>query len=163
MHIIHLGWTKNISTSILAFDIAQFFSSLNYHLLMHIHQKAGLNIWIVKFFANYLINRKTNYLWNNFSSPIFNVYFRKPSKKSVSIISFVDDELFISQNKSFDISNSHLFCSYNVMTNLLDKFSLIVEHSKTEVFYFNRSHSFFNPLPLDLSLIRGLVLTPKNS
>jgi len=29
-HIIQLGWTKNLSTNTLAFDIAQFFSSLNY-------------------------------------------------------------------------------------------------------------------------------------
>ena len=80
----------------------------------------------------------------------------------VSIISFVDDGLFISQNKSLDISNSYLFCSYNVMTKLLDKFSLIVEHSKTEVFYFNRFHGFFNPSHLDLLSIGGPVLVPKN-
>ena len=56
----------------------------------------------------------------------------------VSIISFVGDSLFISQNKSLDISNSHFFCSYNVMTKLLESFDLIVEHSKTEVFHFNK-------------------------
>jgi len=81
----------------------------------------------------------------------------------MSIISFIDDGLFISQNKLLDISNSRLFCSYNVMTKLLDKFGLIVEHSKTKVFYFNRSHNPFNPLPLNLSSIGGSVLTPKNS
>jgi len=81
----------------------------------------------------------------------------------VSIISFIDDGLFISQNKSFDISNSCLFCSYNVMTKLLDKFGLIVEHSKTEVFHFSRLHSSFNPSPLNLSSIGGSVLTSKNS
>ena len=81
----------------------------------------------------------------------------------MSTISFVNDGLFISQNKSFDISNSCLFCSYNVMTKLLDKFSLIVEYSKTEVFHFSRSHGPFNPLPLDLLSIGGSVLTPKNS
>ena len=37
------------------------------------------------------------------------------------------------------------------MTKLLDKFGLVVEYSKTEVFHFNRLHSFFNPLLLDLS------------
>ena len=58
----------------------------------------------------------------------------------ISIISFIDDGLFISQNKSFHISDSCLYCSYNVMTKLLEKFDLIVEHSNTEVFYFNRSH-----------------------
>ena len=56
----------------------------------------------------------------------------------MSIISFVDNGLFISQNKSLDISNSCLFCSYNVITKLLESFSLIVEHSKTEVFHFNK-------------------------
>jgi len=70
----------------------------------------------------------------------------------------MNDGLFISQNKLFDISNSRLFYSYNVMTKLLDKFSLIVEHSKTEVFHFNRSHGFFDPPSLDLSPIGGSVL-----
>ena len=80
----------------------------------------------------------------------------------MSIISFVDDGLFISQNKSLDISNSHLFCSYNVMTKLLERFGLIVEHSKTKVFHFNRSQSSFNPPPLDLSPIGGSILKPKS-
>ena len=75
----------------------------------------------------------------------------------------MDDGLFIFQNKLIDISNSHFFCSYNVMTKLLDKFSLIVEHSKTEVFHFNKSHSLFNSLSLDLSSIGDPVLIPKNS
>ena len=75
----------------------------------------------------------------------------------------MDDGLFISQNKSIDIFNSHLFYSYNVMAKLLDKFSLIVKHSKTEVFHFNRLHGFFNPSLLDLSSIGGPILTPKNS
>ena len=81
----------------------------------------------------------------------------------ISIISFVDDGLFISQNRSFHIFNSCLFCSYNVMTKLLEKFGLIVEHSKTEVFHFNRSHSNFNPPSLDLTPIKGPVLWPKNT
>ena len=81
----------------------------------------------------------------------------------VYIISFVDDGLFISQNKSLDISNSCFFCSYNVMTKLLERFSLIVEHSKTEVFHFNRSQGFFNPPLLNLSSIGGSVLKPKST
>jgi len=48
------------------------------------------------------------------------------------------------------------------MTKLLNKFGLIVEHSKTEVFHFNRSHGLFTPPPLDLSFIGGPVLIPKN-
>jgi len=81
----------------------------------------------------------------------------------VSLISFVNDGLFISQNKSIDVSNSQLFCSYNVLSSLLDKFGLNIEHSKTETFHFNRSHGTFNPPPLDLSPLGGPILHPKNS
>jgi len=72
----------------------------------------------------------------------------KNLKILISIISFVDDGLFISQSKSFHISNCHIFCSYNVISKLLEKFGLIVEHSKTEIFHFNRSQGVFNSLLL---------------
>ena len=81
----------------------------------------------------------------------------------VSLIFFVDDGLFISQNKSIAISNMQLFCSYNVLLELLKKFGLSIEHSKTETFHFNRSHGTFNPPPLDLSPLGGPVLYPKSS
>jgi len=41
-HIVCLGWTKNKSTSVLTFNIAQFFPSLNHCLLTIILGKAGL-------------------------------------------------------------------------------------------------------------------------
>ena len=75
----------------------------------------------------------------------------------------MDNSLIISQNKLIDISNSHLFCSYNVLTKLLNKFGLIIEYSKTEIFYFNRLYKFFNPPLLNISIIRGPTLHPKNS
>ena len=81
----------------------------------------------------------------------------------MSIISFIDDGLFISQSKSFYTFNYHLFCSYNVMSNLLEKFGLIVEHSKTDVFHFNRSQSTFSPPPLNLTPLEGTILWPKNT
>ena len=145
----------------------------------------GFDNCIVSFFANYLINRKTNYFWNNFMSPIFNInvgvgqgsvlspilsalyllpfiYILENQLKNlkipISIISFVNNGLFISQSNSFDISNSRLFCSYNILTNLLEKFGLIVEHSKTKIFHFNRSQDTFNPPPLDLSSLEGSIL-----
>ena len=49
------------------------------------------------------------------------------------------------------------------MTNLLDKFGLIVEHSKTEVFHFYRSHSPFNLPLLNLLPLGRPILSPKNS
>ena len=189
-HIIQLGWAKEKSTSSLAFDISQFFLSLNHRLLVLILEKAGLNPKVMAFFANYLVQRRTNYLWNDLSSPMFNVNvgvdqgsalspilstlypspllyilenWLKNLKIPISILSFVDNGLFIAQNKSFDISNSHLFCSYNVLSKLLDSFGLVIEHSKTEIFHFNRSQGVFNPPPLDLSLLGGPILQPKDS
>jgi len=185
-HIIRAGWTKNMSTSTLTFDISQFFPSLNHRLLTLIMKKVGFNNYIVLFFANYLVDRKMNYYWNNFMSPIFNInvggvgqgsallpilstlylspfiYILENCLKNLkipaSIIFFVDNGLFISQSNFFDISNSQLYCSYNVLTNLLEKFSLVIEHSKTENFHFNRFHGSFNPLYLDISLLGGNIL-----
>ena len=80
----------------------------------------------------------------------------------ISILSFVDDGLLITQSKSFQTSNAHLFCSYNVAFNLLSKFGLLVKYSKTEVFYFSRSQGVFSPPPLDLSSLGGPILYPKD-
>ena len=166
------GWVKGKSTSTLAFDISQFFPSLNHRLLVLILEKASLDLRVTNFFANYLVRRSTKYLWNNFISPSFMVnigvgqgsalspilsalylspliYILEKRFKNlnlpISILSFIDDGLFIVQNKSFSSSNSQLFCSYNVLSNLLNSFGLIVEHSKTEIFHFSRSHRPFNP------------------
>ena len=189
-HIIRSGWVKGKSTSTLAYDISQFFPSLNHRLLVLILEKAGLDSKVSNFFASYLIQRSTKYSWNDFISPSFEVnvgvgqgsalspilsalylspllYILEKRLKNlnlrVSILSFVDDGLFIAQNNSFSSSNSQLFCSYNVLSNLLNSFGLIVEHSKTEIFHFSRSHGPFNPPPLDLSPIGGPVLRPKDS
>ena len=190
MHIIQSGWVKNKTTSTLAFDIVQFFPFLNHHLLTLTLEKVGLDPKVISFFVDYLVRRKTNYVWNDLSSPMYEVnvgvgqgsalspilsalylspflYILENRLKILNIpvllISFIDDGLIIAQNKSIDILNSHLFCSYNVLSSLLAKFGLIIKHSKTETFHFNRSHRTFNPLPLDLSSIGGPILYSKNS
>jgi len=147
----------------LAFDISQFFPLLNHRLLTLILGKAGFDSRVVKFLSNYLVGRKTQYFWNSFSSLFFNVDIEvrqslalspiflvlylslflhilenqlKNLKIPVSILFFVDNSLLVTQSKSFLFSNSLLFCSYNIVSNPLSKFGLIVKHSKTEVFYF---------------------------
>ena len=189
-HIIWLGWVKNLTTSTLAFNIAQFFPSLNHQLLSLIMNKIGLNQKVLTFFKNYLVSRKTKYLWNGFLSPFCNVDVRvrqrlalspilsalylflifyilekqlKILKIPISIVSFINDGLFISQNKSISFSNMNLFYSYNVISSLLIKFGLVVEHGETEVFYFSRSHDVFNPPLLDLIPIGGPVLLLKTT
>ena len=49
------------------------------------------------------------------------------------------------------------------MSLLLEQFRLVIEHEKTEVFHFSRSHRAFNPPLLDLSILGGLVLCPKKT
>jgi len=64
MHIVRSGWAKGKSTSTLAFNISQFFLSLNHNLLTSILSKAGLESKVSNFFANYLIQstKKSHYL-----------------------------------------------------------------------------------------------------
>jgi len=131
-----------------------------------------------------------NYIWNDLHSPVFEVNIGvgqgsalspilsalyltsflyilekhlKNLKIPISILSLVDDGLIIAQDKLLDISNSHLFCSYNVLSKLLDNFGLIIEHVKTEIFHFNRSHGIFNPPSLDLLPIGDSTLRPKDT
>jgi len=185
-----MEWVRNLPTSTLAFDILQFFTFLNHQLLTLILGKVGLDPRVVKFFLNYLVGGRTQYFWNNLSSSFFNVdvgvgqglalspilsaiYLApflhilenhlKILKIPVSILSFVDNGLLVAQSKSFSTSNFILFCSYNIVSSLLLRFGLIVEHSKTEVFYFTRSHGSFNPSPLDLSSIGSPTLYPKDT
>lgn len=187
IYLICTSWVKDFDTSTLVFDIAQFFLLLNHHLLPLILNKVGFDSRILSSFSNYLINRKTQYVWNSFVSlffradidigqefafspilvsfyitPIFHI-FEKRSKDlllniPVSVLSFVDVSLFISQKKSYEKSNAYLFYSYNIISNIFNQFGLTIEHSKSEVFNFSRSIRNFNPPSLDLSLLEDPIL-----
>jgi len=188
-HIIRAGWLRQCHTSVIAFDIAQFFPSLNHEFLSICLKKVGLNTNVVGFFNSYHSNRSTTYTWNNFSSPIFNtnvgigqgsalspilsaIYlapvikiFKKRLKRlkeniPTDILSFVDDSLLISQEKSYLLSSSFLLCSYNIMSKILIDAGLVMEHSKTELFYFTRACHPPNP-SIDLSSVGGPVISPK--
>jgi len=89
--------------------------------------------------------------------------YLKILKIPILIISFVDDSLFISQNKSILHLNANLFYSYSIILSLLLKYRLMIEHGKTDVFHFSRSHSIFNPPLLDLSSIGGPFLLSKQT
>jgi len=152
--------------------------------------KTGFNPKISNFFKNYLVGRKTKYLWNSFSSPYYNVdvgvgqgsalspilsvlylspifYILENHLKNLKIpillLSFMDNGLFITQHKSISISNANLFYSYNVISSFLTRFGLVIEHSKTEVFHFSRLHGIFNPPPLDLTTLGGPILLSKTT
>ena len=78
-------------------------------------------------------------------------------------MSFIDNSPLISQEKSFEKTNSFLFYSYNIISSLLDQFGLVIKYGKTKVFHFSKSHGIFNRSLLDLSSIESLMLTPKTT
>ena len=105
-----------------------------------------------------VLDKNLLFLWFFLLSIYLLFYFSlqnhlKIIKIPISIISFVDDRLFISQNKFISHSNTNLFCSYNIILSLLMKCSLVVEYGKTDIFHFSRSHGMFNPPSLDLSTL----------
>jgi len=76
---------------------------------------------------------------------------------------FVNDSLFISQEKSYEKSNTILFSSYSIISSLFKQFGLTIEYKKSEVFYFSRFFKNFNPSPLDLSSLGSSILWPKDN
>ena len=125
-------------------------------LISMILDKAGFNSKISFFFQNYLVDKKMKYLWNNFSFSLFNVDFRVRQSSVlspilstlylssifhiilISVISFINDGIFVSEDKSFNVSNPHLFYGYHIISLLLKQFGLVIEHGKIEVFHFSR-------------------------
>jgi len=188
-HLIRAGWLRQCHTSILAFDIAQFFPFLNHQFLLLCLKKAGLNTNIVQFFNSYPSNCSTLYSCNSFTSPPFNVNvgvgqsstlspilsalylapiiktFKKRIKNlnkeiPTDILSFVDNGLLISQKKSYSLSNSFLLCSYNIISKILIDAGLVMEHNKTKVFHFMRAWHPPNP-SINLTSIGGPIINSK--
>ena len=128
-------------------------------------KKAGLNTNVRGFFNSYHLGCSTTYSWNNFSSSSFNtnigvdqglalspilsaIYLTliiKTFKKRIknikeniltNILSFVDNSLLISQEKSYLLSSSFLLYSYNIMSKILLDAGLVIEYSQIKLFYF---------------------------
>jgi hypothetical protein len=67
-HLVKAGWARGLKTSVIAFDIAQFFPFLNHGMLMAILRQSGFPEKVIQFFSSYLVNRETLYQWGKFSS-----------------------------------------------------------------------------------------------
>ncbi len=62
------GGPGGLKTSVIAFDIAQFFPSLNHEFLLAAMRKQGFSPGVIRFFESYLVQRFTSYCWNSFKS-----------------------------------------------------------------------------------------------
>ena len=60
-HLVRAGWAKGLTTSVIAFDIAQFFPSINHSVLLEIVARSGFPACVGNFFRSYLVGRKTTY------------------------------------------------------------------------------------------------------
>ena len=79
-----------------------------------------------------------------------------------SILSYVDDGLLASQGKTYDKTLLELSHSYSVIADLMGSFGLVMEHDKSEIFYFSRVHNNTNP-ELDLSAIGASIPSPRHT
>ena len=98
-------------------------------------------------------------------APIFYIFKKRINKFLVPIpilfLSFIDNSLLIFQEKNTSKLNANFFCSYNIITTILNDFSLEIEYNKSEVFHFSRATKYHNLQLLDLSPLRGLMLILK--
>jgi len=58
-HLVRAGWAKRLKTSVVVFDITQFFPSLNHSMLTLILRHFGFPDYVVDFFSDYLVGRLT--------------------------------------------------------------------------------------------------------
>ena len=99
-------------------------------------------------------------------TPIFHILEKRTKNLLISILiyflSFVDNVLFIFQERNFEKLNANLFCSYRIIPSLFKQFSLSIKHDKSEIFHFFRLTKNFNPPPLYLRPLKGMILKHTN-
>src|SRR4029077_12887106 len=171
-HIVRAGWAKGKVTSVLAFDLAQYFPSLNHEVIVSLLEGMGFAAQVVDFFKSYLTGRKTRYSWDNdlspefdtdvgvgqgsALSPILSALYLAPllwqfdqEAKGALLMSYVDDGTILVQSPTWDENSALLRQAYAVVHELTAALGLVLEHSKSEVFHFSRRNGDANP-PIDL-------------
>jgi hypothetical protein len=70
-HLVRAGWAKGLQMSVIAFNIAQFFPSLNHEVLFDVFSRMGFPAVLCPFLRSYLVGRRTTYKWDSFTSDPF--------------------------------------------------------------------------------------------
>jgi hypothetical protein len=179
-----VGWALGRQTSVVAFDIAQFFPSLNHQVLLRIIDLLGFPAVVGNFFKSYLVGRRTTYRWDSFTSgsyaadvgvgqgsalspvvsalylaPVIKLFLRSPESLGVDIMSYVDDGTIMAQNKRLEDNLPALARAYGWIVRAFTSLGLVLEHDKSEVFHFSRSRGF-RALPIDLGYAPFTGATP---
>jgi hypothetical protein len=181
-HIVCAGWHAKLKTSVVAFDLAQFFPSINHDVLLSILDKQGFAPEVVAFFRSYLVDRFTRYAWDNelspefpssvgvvqgsALSPILSALCLAPLLKEfehrvrvVVLISYVNNGTIIVQSDMWDKNLVKLKSAYKTVFELTQSMGLVLEHNKSEGFHFSQKHGDSNP-DIDLGYAPYTGATP---
>jgi hypothetical protein len=139
-HVVRAGWRAKLKTSVVAFDLAQFFPSINHDVLLSILDKQGFTPEVVVFFRSYLVDRFTCYAWDDNLSPEFpcSIGVRQgPLLKEfehrvcmVVLISYVNDSTIIVQSDTWDKNLVKLKSAYKIVFELTQSMGFVLEHNK---------------------------------
>jgi hypothetical protein len=167
-HVVWAGWRAKLKTSMVAFDLAQFFPSINHDVLLSILDKQGFTPEVVAFFRSYLVDQFTCYPWDdNLSpefpssvgvgqgsalSPILLALCLAPLLKEFEhrvhmavLISYVNDSTTIVQPDIWGKNLVKLKSAYKIVFELTQPMGLVLEHNKSEGFHFSQKHGDSNP------------------
>jgi Reverse transcriptase (RNA-dependent DNA polymerase) len=173
-HLVCAGWAEGLQTSMVMFDIAQFFPSINHDMLLWVIDKLGFPPCVGRIFHSYLVGRRTTYKWNAFMSgpyladvvvgqgsalsPVLLLLCLVPILKlssasnigcQVDVMSYVDNGTLITHSSHLEDNLEPLKEAYGWIYHAFTSLSLVLEHTKSEVFHFTRARG--NPdLPIDL-------------
>ena len=164
-----------------AFDFAQYFPSLNHEILIELLDRQGFTPQIVDFFSNYLVDRQTQYAWDNGLSPMFLssvgvgqgsalfpillalylmlVLWRFYEKQAhATLMSYVDDGTIIIQSPLVEGNLTKLKRAYKSVFELTSAMGLKLKHNKLEAFHFSRSGGPNPPVDLGYAPFTGDTL-----
>jgi Reverse transcriptase (RNA-dependent DNA polymerase) len=183
-HLVQAGWAEGLQTSVVTFDIAQFFPSINHEILLWIIDRSGFPTCVERYFWSYLVGRCTIYKWNTFTSgsylankgvgqgsamspvlsslclvPILKLYSASDSGCQVNIMSYVDDGTLIAHSPQLEDNLKPLKEAHGWIYHPFTSLSLVLEHTRSEAFHFTRARGDLD-LPINLSFQPIMSNTP---
>ncbi|CAA7267343.1 unnamed protein product [Cyclocybe aegerita] len=155
-HLMRAGWVKGLQTSALAFDITQFFPSINHEMFMAVLRKQGFSPVLVEFFTFQSDSRSADVgvrqgsalspvISGLFIAPVMKLFYIKAAPLNMTLLSLVDDGTILAQSKQLDDNNVGLRKAYKIIYLLFVAFVLVLEQDKTELFHFSCRRDTYNP------------------
>ena len=163
---IKQGWRKKKVTTMIGFDVAQFFPSINHELLISICERRGFSPIFIKWLRAYFLPRSSSFRFGNNSSPNFECpqvgvgqgsalsptfsgiaatplmyilhnYFRTfPEFRYSYFHMYVDDGNLMVTSHNIQTNIRLIAHLYALVNDTLHRSGLLIEHEKTEAIHF---------------------------